>query len=145
MQRVYVPHSAPLTFDLGEFGKLLNKLCGDVPEFPPIPNYVKKEAEQILKTVLRYYVTRGRRREAWIVAAVGYARGNLDVKDLQDLLERVKYFTGKEIPEGQVKNTLEELITFLNNFPSFRSNRKYIFKYKPEEKRYLKMIRAKRR
>lgn len=105
-------HHYPFPQDIGRFQLLLNSIC-DIPEFPPIPKYVKNEARRILFGIYHRYHIKGTRREAYVIAALGVARGSRTVDDLQDLIQRVEYILGKKIPQGQIKNTLNKIHHFL--------------------------------
>jgi len=140
----FVYHSSPLESDLGDYGRLLDIICKDIPNLPRIPHYIKEGAKKIIKIVRNYYPTQGRRRTAIIIVAIGIARGDHNINLLKDLRYRVKHLTGEEIPEGQVHNTFEELQTFLKNLPIYKLHRrKHVFKLKPEEKIVLRKLKTK--
>jgi hypothetical protein len=122
---------------------LINILCEDIPNLPRIPYYVQEGARRIIKLILTYYPTQGRRRIAIVVVSLAIARGNYKINELKDLLHRVKYFMGKEIPRGQISNTFEDISTFLINLEKYRLNRRRYFKLTPEEKRILKILKGK--
>jgi len=143
-QREFIHHSSPLRSDLGEYGRLIDIICEDLPNLPRLPHYAREGAKRIIKLVRTHYPTQGRRRIAIVVVALSIARGNHNVNDLRDLLHRVKHFTGEEIPQGQVHNTFEELHIFLKHLTSYKSNRRrYVFRLKPEEKRVLRVLKSK--
>ena len=142
-QREFIHHSSPLRSDLGEYGRLMDIICEDIPNLPRVPHYVREGAKRIIKLVRTHYPTQGRRTAAIVVVALGIARGNRNANDFQDLLYRVKHFTGEEIPQGQIHNTFEDLRTFLKLLPLYKSNRRYDFKLTFEEKRVLRALKAK--
>jgi hypothetical protein len=129
--------------DLGEYGRLIDILCEDIPNLPRIPYYAQEGARRITKLILTYYPTQGRRRIAIVVVALAIARGNYEIHDFKDLMHRVKYFVGEEIPKGQIYNTFEDISTFLRNLEKYKLNRRRYFKLTPEEKRILKIIKRK--
>lgn len=136
-------HCSPLRLDLGEYGRLIDIICEDIPNFPRVPHYAREGAKRIIKLVRTHYPTQGRRRTAIVTVALGIARGDHDINDLQDLLHRVEHFTGEEIPQGQVHNTFEELHAFLKHLPLYKLNRRrYVFRLKPEEKRVLRVLKS---
>lgn len=140
----FIHHSSPLGSDLGEYGRLIDIICEDAPNLPRLPHYLREEAKKIIKLVRTHYPTQGRRRTCIVVVALGIARGEQRANDLQDLLYRVKHFTGQEIPRGQVHNTFKELRTFLKNLHIYKSNRrKNVYKLKPEEKPVLRFLKSK--
>jgi hypothetical protein len=96
-----------------KYRHLIEVVCRDIPNFPRVLEFTRKGAEQIINLVEKYFPTKGRRRTAIVVAALGIARGNKCVNDLQDLLHRVKYFMDESIPIGQMQNTFCDLYTFL--------------------------------
>jgi len=136
-------HHSPIEPYLGIYGRLIKTICEDIPDFPRVPKYVREGAKKIIELVLKHYTTQGRRRIAIVVAALGIARGNRNVSEIQDLVERVKYLTGEEIPRGQVRNTFKDLHTFLRLLPLYKSNRRDNPKLTPQEKVVLKILKAK--
>jgi len=146
MQREFIYHSHPLRIDVGEYGGLIERICEDALNAPRIPRSTKEYARQIIKLVQIYYPTRGRRRIAIVVAALGIARGSTDISDLKDLLHRAKLLTGEDIPIGQIHNTFKDLRKFLELLPLYKSkcepNRTCHFKLTPEERRVLKALRG---
>jgi hypothetical protein len=135
-------HSHPLRVDIGEYGRLIEKVCEEATGMPHIPRHIREHAKQIVKFVQSYYPTRGRRRTAIVVAALGIARGNRDVDELRDLVYRAKKLTGEDIPDGQIQNTLEDLRAFLKLLPLYRESRTRRFELTPEEKMVLRVLRG---
>jgi hypothetical protein len=146
MRREFIYHSHPLRIDLGEYEWLIDRICGDSLNAPRVPRSTKEYARQIIKLVQTYYPTRGRRRIAIIVAALGIARGSTNVSDLKDLLFRAKLLTGEDIPPGQIQNTFKDLRKFLELLPLYRSKcgakRDCYFKLTSEERRVLRALKG---
>jgi hypothetical protein len=133
-QREFIPHSSPLRPNLGEYGRLIDVISEDLSDIPRIPRHVREGTKKIVKLLTTYYPTQGRRRTAIVVVAMAIARGNRNLNEFQDLLHRVKYFLGEEIPKGQLKNTFEDLSAFLKNLKIYKLNRRQSFKLTQQEK-----------
>ncbi|MBO3842927.1 MAG: hypothetical protein FGF48_11035, partial [Candidatus Brockarchaeota archaeon] len=124
---------------------LIDTICEDIPNLPRIPLYIREGAKRVIKSVQTHYSMRGRRRIAIVVVALGIARGDDKLEDLKDLLYRAEYFTSEKIPQGQIRNTFEDLRTFLRQLHLYKSNRRGAFNsFTAEERMVLKVLRAER-
>jgi hypothetical protein len=104
---------------------------------------VKHQAARILYSVSRRYPTQGRRLTAFVIAALGIARGNGKPEELHDLLERVHYFFGMEIPSGQIEHTFHEIQAFLKHRRIYEWHPLKLRKgLTPEERKLLSVLRS---
>jgi hypothetical protein len=135
-------HSHPLSRNIGKFGEILNRAC-NIANFPQIPCYIKDGAYNILWSIHNHlYPTRGIRREAFVVAALGIARGDKKVNELEDLVRRVEYVSGKKIPPRQIKNVFYATRNFLKYHRLYPLRPHKALTY--EDKKLLKILRSKR-
>jgi hypothetical protein len=136
-------HSYPLIPKLDKFDQILNIVCNDVPNLLPIPRYAKNEAKQILLSISKRYPTQGRRLGAFVIVAIAIARGDKKPEVLEDLVYRAECILGEKIPPGQVRNTFNELRTFMENHRRYEwrpSKPKVIFTR--EERKILSVLKS---
>lgn len=142
-------HSSPLK-SISKYDELIDRLCDGFSNFQPIPRAIREGAKRITRLVQAYFPTRGRRRIAIAIVAIGIARGNRDINYIKDLVYRANILCGQEVPWGQIQNTFEDLQAFLANLNLYKERYKErrkiaAFRYTPEERKILRILRSLKR